>query len=97
MAAHGKAKLLLSALRGLWGIVTPNLRKVSIEAIGNIIYLHFYYDKEISEQEKELVEECMTEVIADFPDPFKINSSIEIVNTSKKIEQKGYLVYSRYE
>lgn len=91
------SRLLLSTMRGLWGIVTPNLRKVSIELVNNVINVNFYYDKEPSENERELAEETATEVIADFTEPYLIACNIETIPFPKKIEQRGHLVYSRYE
>lgn len=89
--------LLLSTMRSLWGIVTPNIRKVSVELKENVIALHFYYAEEPTEEEIELSEEASSEVIADFPEPFLIECQRHIVTSPKKIDQTGSLVYSRYE
>lgn len=89
--------LRLSAMRALWGIITPNVREVSVEEKNNIISLYFYYDKEPSEQEIELAEDAATEVISDFPEPFLIDCKREIINFPKKINCQGYLIYARYE
>jgi hypothetical protein len=67
------ARLRLSAMRALWGVVTPNLRKVSVQEKDDVILLYFYYDSEPSEQEVELSEDAATDVIADFPGPYLIS------------------------
>lgn len=89
--------LRLSAMRALWGIVTPNLRKVSVQESSNVISLYFYYDREPSEQERDLSEDAATDVIVDFPDPFLISCIREVVKYPEKINFSGYLIYSRFE
>lgn len=89
--------LRLSAMKALWGIVTPNLRKVSIEEKDQVISLYFYYDQKPSEVEVDLSEDAATEVIADFPEPFLINCERKVIKAPEKINFKGYLIYSRYE
>lgn len=92
-----KYKLMLSALRGLWGVVTPNLRKVSIDEASNVICLYFYYDQDPSDEEIDLFEDALTEVIADFSEPYTIDGKREIIKAPHKINFHGNLVYSRYE
>ena|ERR1700722_14566627 len=92
-----KSKLLLSGMRSLWGNLTPNVRKVSVNRDNNIISIHFYYNYEPSEIEKELSEDAATELIADFPEPFLISCERHIIEFPKKIEVIGFLIYSRFE
>lgn len=92
-----KSKLILSGMRALWGIITPNVRKVSIHEQNNVILLIFYYDKEPSDDEMELSEEAATEVIADFPDPFSIECERNVISFPKKIDVMGNLIFSRHE
>ena len=73
------ASLRLSAMRALWGVVTPNLREVSIQEKDNVISLYFYYDKEPSENEVDLSEDAATEVIANFSEPFLIACERKVV------------------
>ncbi len=89
--------LRLSAMRALWGVVTPNLRKVSVQEKDHGISLHFYYDKEPSEEEIDLSEDAATEVIADFSDPFLISCKRFVIKYPEKITFEGYLIYSRFE
>lgn len=92
-----KYRLVLSALRGLWGIVTPNLRKVSIDEANNVICLYFYYDHDPSEEEIDLSEDVLTEVIADFSEPYTLDVKRITIKAPHKIDFHGNLVYSRYE
>lgn len=89
--------LRLSAMRALWGVITPNVRKVFIQEKDNIISLYFYYDSEPSEMEKELSEDAATEVIADFAEPFLIECNREISAYPTQINGIGHLIYSRFE
>jgi len=84
-------------MRSLWNVITPNVRKVSVNQIGSVISIYFYYDKQPSDNEIELSDEAATELIADFPDPFLIDCERHIVNFPEKIEFQGYLIYSRFE
>jgi hypothetical protein len=89
--------LRLSAMRALWGIVTPNLRKVSIGEKDHLISLYFYYDQDPSEEEIDLSEDAATEVIADFPEPFWVSCERFVIAEPEKITFEGYLIYSRFE
>lgn len=89
--------LRLSAMRALWGIVTPNLREVSIQEKDHVISLYFYYDQEPSEEEIDLSEDAATEVIANYPDPYLIACERQVVKSPEKINFVGYLIYSRFE
>lgn len=89
--------LRLSAMRALWGVVTPNLREVSVQEKDKVITLYFYYDAEPSEREIDLSEDGATEVVADFSEPFLISCKREVVNYPLKINFSGNLIYSRYE
>lgn len=91
------AGLRLSGMRALWGIITPNLRKVSIEEKENVISLYFYYDHEPSEEEIELSEDAATEVISDFSDSYLIACARQVIKAPQKINFIGYLIYSRFE
>lgn len=91
------AKLILSGSRSIWGIITPNVRKVSVNQIEKVIYIHFYYNDVPSEMEIELSEEAASEFIADFSEPFLIKCERHVIGYPKKIHFDGYLVYSRYE
>jgi len=91
------SQLRLSAMRALWGVVTPNLRKVCIQEKNNNICLYFYYDKEPSEKEVELSEDAATIVIADFLEPFTISCERKVVSFPKKIDWHDDLIYFRYE
>lgn len=90
-------KLLISTMGGLWGTITPNVRKVSVEFVENTIIVHFYYEKKPTEQEIELSEDAVTEVIADFSEPILIKCQRQVVEMPKQIKSIGFLVYSRYE
>lgn len=89
--------LLLSTMRSLWGAVTPNIRKVSVDLHNNVIILHFYYTELPTEEEIELSEVATSEVIADFPESFQIECQRHLIKFPMNIEHLGSLVYSRFE
>lgn len=92
-----KSKLLCSGMASLWGIITPNVRKVSVDLEKNVISIHFYYNDTPTEMEVELSEEAATELIAHFPEPFLLDCERYVIPSPEKIMFKGMLIYSRYE
>lgn len=58
--------LKLSAQRGLLGNVFPNLRAVCVKSTKNLIFVCFYINGEITENEKESCESTLDNIIADF-------------------------------
>lgn len=84
-------------MRSLWGLITPNVRKVSVSQIDDSIVIHFYYDKEPTELEAELSEEAASELIANYSDPFLISCKRLAIESPRKIEFEGSLIYSRFE
>ena len=89
--------VLCSIQRALVGNVTPNLRAVYIRFENEIYELVFFYDKDLSEDEQELVSLTDTEFLADFPSNEKTNCTIEILPYPKPIPKLGRCVYMRYE
>jgi hypothetical protein len=93
------AHVLCSIQGCLIGGVTPNLRAVYVLIEKENEYkLIFYYHKDLSEEEEELVSLVDTEFIADFPSPnYKTQCSIHVLPYPEKITQGRYCVYKRYE
>ncbi len=84
-------------MAALCGVITSNVRKVSIEAEDNSIRVFFYYNENPSEEEVELSDIAETEIIADFPKINLINSERIVIKYPEKINYNGYLIYSRFE
>lgn len=61
----GIGKLKLTAQVALLGNVTPNLRSVCVQVEDHKIFVRFYYDRELSEDDKECAESTMDDIIAD--------------------------------
>ena len=57
---------LLYMQRALWQMVTPELRGVAIKVGENLVHGRMIYEREPTEDERELVSEVETELIADF-------------------------------
>lgn len=91
------SKLRLSGQRALWGIITPNVRKISICQEESSLLLCFYYDEDPTEMEIDSSEVAASEIIADFPEASLIDCERNVVNAPEKINNKGYLLYSRFE
>ena len=60
-----KTKILHSANRAMQGAITPDLRAVTIDYNKERLTLRAYFDKNASEDDKELVDAALTEMMAD--------------------------------
>lgn len=89
--------LQLCGMRALWGLVTPNVRKVYVNVQNNVVSIYFFYNEEPTEIEIELSEDAASELIADFPDPFHINCERYVVPFPAVIENHGFMIYKRFE
>lgn len=94
--------LRLSAQRGLLGNVFPKLRAVCVNSTENLIFICFYCDGEISEDDKELCESTLDQVIADFwigegENEIGFEAPIIPLNYPKKMPLNGHWVYYRHE
>ena len=91
-------EVLIAFQSALLGMVTPNLRGVSVNWNTNHIGGLFIYDGEISEKEIEIVSDVEGEVVSHF-----LNHTIELVSKegSRPIELDhfsiGDWVYRRFE
>ncbi len=97
-----RQSLLLSAQRALLGNVSSKLRAVSAYTQNDEIHVHFYYDGEISEEDKELAESAVDQIISDFHidkkgNDMKFITPIIRLDYPEKINFEGEWVYYRYE
>ena len=63
-----KTEIILSANRALWGAVTIHLRGVTFDYQTNKVTLRAYFDKGATEEDKELINDALGEILADFPE-----------------------------
>lgn len=91
-------RLKLSIQSALLGAITENIRNVAVYINEKKIFLYFFINGEISEDEKENISIIETEVIADFEDDFDIESIIKRVDTPEPITlDRGFSVFQRKE
>jgi hypothetical protein len=91
--------LKLSAQRGLLGNVFQKLRAVCVESQENLIFVCFYCDGEISDEDRECCESTLDDIIADCPRSPEMEFETPIVDLGypKKMPLIGEWVYYRYE
>ncbi len=88
---------VLSMNTALLGSVSPALRAAMIQWKDKEFHLYFYYDGEISEEDRESAECVAEEVISDFP-RYKVNLDIVRLDYPKPIPQEDRkAVYRRRE
>ncbi|MCB9350309.1 MAG: hypothetical protein H6573_22760 [Lewinellaceae bacterium] len=91
-------KLLLSAQRASLGMITSNMRAITVGVKNDKLFITVFFENTPSEEELELISEMAAEIIADFP---YVNSSVEVpVTTSDNInnlKRLDFWVFKRYE
>jgi hypothetical protein len=81
--------LILSVNRALLGEVSCAVRQVDATIEGKIIRLRFVFDGVISDDDKESASCVATEVIADYPDGYKIYQECVQMDAPRKIPSPG--------
>lgn len=93
-----KKSILISVQRALLGMITCNMKAITIGYTERSFSLKVYFEYEPNELELELLKEISTEVIADFP---KITEVKEIATITKikanKLERLDEWAYVRFE
>lgn len=83
--------------RSLWGEVSPALRSVRVNWDCTTVFLYFYYDGNISDEDNESAECIATEFISCYPE-YQLEVEILRLDYPKPIPQKeGEMVYMRRE
>ncbi|MNM93326.1 hypothetical protein D3C81_1056960 [compost metagenome] len=91
--------LLLSLQRALLGQVHPILRQASIKADPTLrlVTLRFEYDGEPTEIARESCSCAATEVIADFPAPWRLDEQHVATSANKSLSPLIHIAYRRAE
>jgi hypothetical protein len=91
-------RLKLSMQSALLGAVTANMRNIAVDICENKIFLYFFIDGEVLDDDKENISVIETEVIADFEDDFDIETVISRIDSPAPIIlSHGYSVFQRKE
>ncbi len=72
-----RTRILLSTQRALLGRISRNIRMITIDWDKNYFELKAYYDKIVTEDDIENLEEITTEIAADFPEMEEIEELYE--------------------
>lgn len=92
-----RVAMIFSLLTGLLGEVSPELRSASIKWDDPCVYVYFFYDGPISEENEESAQCVATEVIACFP-KHQLEVNIQRLDYPHPLPQDvGELVYRRRE
>ncbi|MCP5537300.1 MAG: hypothetical protein H7A51_13850 [Akkermansiaceae bacterium] len=89
--------LKLSALRALWGHVSPTLRSASIERTGDTIKWRCVFDTGASEDDLELASMAGTEIIADYELPITIEQEAIITPFPDRVNELEHRIFFRHE
>lgn len=94
-----RARLLLSLQRALLGCVRQNLRAASIEGDPEqkVITVRFEYADEPSPDEREQASCVTAEVIADFPEGWRIREMHVVLPPPAPLSPLAHIAYQRAE
>lgn len=81
----------------LFDVVTPELRAVVIDLVGNVYYMRFYYEGDVEEDLIELWNCALTESSADMGPDCITDEAIERLDAPQDIPIRGGLAYLRKE
>jgi hypothetical protein len=79
------AMAMLSAVRAFLGIIDHDVRAISITIDANDVSVIVYYDRELSQQDIELVDEAETEILADMPEECIVSVKCAYLEPNLKI------------
>lgn len=68
MVFEHNTRLLLSAQRALLGAVYPEVRAVSVGILSEKLFVNYYLDRPLTDEDRENLSIIATELLADFPD-----------------------------
>jgi hypothetical protein len=91
--------VILEMQRALWGVVTPELRAVSVDLNEKekIFHINFYYHKEVAEEIIDLWECATTETSAGLGVDYFTDYKIERLDYPNEIPNNGIIIYYRQE
>jgi hypothetical protein len=97
LSAYSSA-VVLSVNRGLWGLVSRNLRAVYVKYRDADIHLYCYFDGAVSEEDEEAMSEVGTSVAADFPDHIVHEHCVRLDAPQRiPVLEEHHLVFKRKE
>ncbi|MGJ0491394.1 hypothetical protein [Methylobacter sp.] len=96
METNIKPDIRLSAQRALWGCVPCSLRAFSVEVGPMLVRTRSIFDETATDEDKELLSEAGTEIIADFAAPFRIEEEFVVVPKGQKMNHLSTLIFLRH-
>lgn len=96
MEQPDRVRAILALQRALWGKVSSAMRASMIEWANDGNLLLFYYDGEVTPEDKVAVSKVVEEVEQMYP-RYRLNFEVMRFDYPKKIPERGELVYKRYE
>jgi hypothetical protein len=97
METKRQPDIRLSAQRALWGCVPCSLRAFSVEVSPMLVRTRSIFDETATDEDKELLSEAATKIIADFAAPFRIEEDFLVVPKGREMKHLSMLIFLRYE
>ena len=84
------ARARLATQKAMLGIVTPELRAVSVSQEGNIIFVCFFYEGEIFAELKALWQNALPQIQESLKNECKVELQIIRLDRPQKVPLKGW-------
>ena len=94
-----RISLLLGAKTALFGVVTPHLRAITLgwNFEKTVLIIRSYYDKGITNLEKELISAFATQLVSNFYENWQLDEQVIHLDAPQKMEMLKEWIYIRYE
>jgi hypothetical protein len=87
----------MSLQRALLGEVTPSLRGVGVRVGVSRVEVGFFYDGDVSHEDRDTASRVEAELLADLPPEFKVVTDVRRVDGRGTLPEMDLWVYRRQE
>ena len=87
----------LCAQVALWGCVPQSLRAFSASVDNNKVRVRAIFDQTATDEDKELLSEAATEIIANYAEPYTLEEEYLVVPVDQRMSHLSSLIFLRHE
>lgn len=87
--------LRLVSVKGLFGLVTPELRKVSVSFCGDKIIINCFFHGEVTDEQRADMTIAANRIKQSFPESYSVHVNIQRLDAPQRVPCIGTPVYAR--